>query len=371
MTSVAIDEDPAYRREQLLTLIGNKRALLEPIGEAVRLVERRLGRSRLRILDAFSGSGVVSRLFKAHASFLMTNDLEEYAAAAARSHLANRSEVDLAELTETVRALDAARERRALSRGFIEEMYAPRDDAHIVLGERAFYTRENARRLDDYRRLLDGATPEVRTLLLGPLLSEASIKANTSGVFKGFHKDRRTGIGRFGGSGSNALSRILCPIRLAPPVLSRFECEVEVCREDANAVVRRVRDLDLVYLDPPYNQHPYGSNYFMLNLVARYERPERVSPVSGIPIDWRRSGYNVRSRALPLLRELVHAADAKFLLVSASDEGYVAPEAMRRLLEEVGRVESVRVSHPAFRGARNLRSRPLRLGEHLFLVEKR
>ena len=36
---------------------------------------------------------------------------------------------------------------------------------------------------------------------------------------------------------------------------------------------REYADLDLAYFDPPYNQHPYGSNYFMLNLLVHYRRP--------------------------------------------------------------------------------------------------
>ena len=370
--SVPIEtEEPAFLREQLLTLIGNKRALLGPIGEAVESVKARLGQDRLRILDAFSGSGAVSRLFKASASLLVVNDLEAYAAAAARSHLANRSEVDHASLCDALQTIEEKVERRSQPPGFIECLYAPKDDGRIAPGERVFYTRENARRIDDYRRLLDDLPEAQKMLLLGPLLSEASIKANTSGVFKGFHKDRATGLGRFGGSGSKTLGRITDTIRLRSPVLSRFECEVDVRQEDANESLRKQWGLDLVYLDPPYNQHPYGSNYFMLNLIPAYQRPKKVRPVSGIPCDWRRSGYNTRARALPLLRDLVHTADSKFLLVSSSDEGYIPPEAMRRMLEEVGRVESFGVDHPAFRGSRNLRGRALRVTEHLFLVEKR
>jgi adenine-specific DNA-methyltransferase len=106
----------------------------------------------------------------------------------------------------------------------------------------------------------------MKDLLLGPLLSEASVHANTAGVFKGFYKNRHTGVGQFGGSGSDALTRILGRIVLEVPVLSLFECEYEVFQEDANALVHKLRGLDLAYIDPPYNQHPYGSNYFMLNL---------------------------------------------------------------------------------------------------------
>ena len=45
-------EDPRYLQEQLITYIGNKRALLPFIGRGVDEVKRRLGKRRLRMLDA-------------------------------------------------------------------------------------------------------------------------------------------------------------------------------------------------------------------------------------------------------------------------------------------------------------------------------
>ena len=254
-------DDPDFTTRQLITYLGNKRALLAPIGIALGRVKRRLGRDKLRVLDAFAGSGVVSRYLKASAAYLACNDLEEYAAVVGRCFLANRSGVDEPALQVLVAALNARVAAERMPAGFFQELYAPRDDANIAAAERVFYTAENARRLDDYRRLIDLAPPAFRDLLLGPLLGLASVHANTAGVFKGFYKDRATGLGRFGGSGADALVRIRGRIELAVPVLSRFECEVDVFQEDANAVARRVKGLDLAYLDPPYNQHPYGSRY--------------------------------------------------------------------------------------------------------------
>lgn len=370
-TPKVLGEDPDYLSRQLITYIGNKRALLGHIGAAVVRVKERLGKERLRILDAFAGSGVVSRFFKGHAAYLASNDMEDFAAVVARCYLRNRSTVNMDELREVVQDLNRRVDDPAFEPGFIEELYAPRDEDHITKEDRVFYTRRNARRLDNYRRLIDTAPADFRDLLLGPLLSEASVHANTAGVFKGFYKDRRTKIGRFGGSNSDALTRILGEIRLEVPVLSQFECEVEVFQEDANQVVRNLPDLDLAYFDPPYNQHPYGSNYFMLNLLVHYKRPERISRVSGIPVDWRRSDYNVRSRFLPRFRDLLHAVDAKFILVSFNSEGFVRPDEMHRLLAELGFVEVIRIPYNTFRGSRNLRSRSIHVTEQLFLVERR
>ncbi len=363
-------EDPEYLSSQIITYIGNKRALLGHIGQVVKDVKRRLGKDRLRVFDVFSGSGIVSRYLKAHASSIVSNDIEDYAAIVGRCYLRNRSTVDLPALSEIVDEMNRRVEEEPFQTGFIEELYAPRDEDHITREDRVFYTRDNARRLDGYRRLIDTTPEDVRELLLAPLLSQASVHSNTAGVFKGFYKNRETKIGQFGGTGSDALVRIKGKIVLEPPVLSRFECDYEVLQEDANGAARRVGDLDLAYIDPPYNQHPYGSNYFMLNLLVRYERPEKISRVSGIPAEWQRSGYNVRAKSLPLMRDLLHALDARYLLVSFNNEGFIATDEMRALLEEVGRVEVLETPYNAFRGSRNFNNRPIHVTEQLFLVER-
>ena len=77
----------------------------------------------------------------------------------------------------------------------------------------------------------------------------------------------------------------------------------------------------------------------MLNLIANYRPPAEISAVAGIPTDWQRSGYNVRSRSLPLLRDLAEALDSRFLLVSYNDEGFIAPAEMRAMLGRLGTVD--------------------------------
>jgi len=366
-----IAEDSSYLSDQLITYIGNKRSLLGKISSAIERVKRRLNKDRLRCFDVFSGSGVVSRLLKSHSSFLVSNDLEDYAAIIARCYLANRSDVDTDALGNIVDDLNARVLIEPLPRGFIEEMYSPHDEACITKDDRVFYTKNNARRLDNYRRMIEEAPQDMRDFLLAPLLSEASIHANTAGVFKGFYKNRHTKTGQFGGSGSDALLRIMGDITLDVPVFSNFECEYEVVQGDANIVARHVSDLDLAYLDPPYNQHPYGSNYFMLNLLASYDRPRQISRVSGIPTDWRRSGYNVRAESLRLMTDLVQHIDARFLLISFNNEGFISPAAMRAMLDEVGSVEVVEMQYNAFRGSRSFQKRSIHVTEHLFLVERR
>lgn len=363
-------EDTRFLSDQLITYIGNKRSLLKPIGMALDTASERLGRP-MRTLDAFSGSGVVARLMKGYSERLVVNDLEPYAAVLSRCYLANRSDVDVTRIAALCAAFNDEVNDAPSENGFIERLYAPRDDDNVQRGERVFYTRDNARRLDHYARLIHSLDEEIRPFLLGPLLVAASVHANTAGVFKGFYKDKSTGIGRFGGSGEDALNRIKGRIELKPAIFSRFECDVEVLTGDANAVVREIDAVDLAYFDPPYNQHPYGSNYFMLNLLACYQEPTETSEVSGIPTDWQRSGYNVRKRSLELMRDLVKATDSRFLLISFNDEGFIEPSDMNSMLADVGAVTEYQTVYNTFRGSRNLANRKIHVTEHLFLVDRR
>mgnify|MGYP006284121655 CR=1 FL=1 len=365
-----VRENPEYLLGNLVTYLGNKRALLPEIAEALKKVKKRLGKSKLRVLDIFSGSGVVSRFFKGHASWLGANDFEDYARVISSCFLTNRSEIDSSALSGYVRQLNEKVMDNDLPSGFIRELYAPKDQDNITEDDRVFYTVENAVRIDNYRRLLDRLPKKYRTILLAVLLSEASVHANTAGVFKGFYKDRATGKGRYGGSGADALKRIKGRIELNAPVLSRYQCEYAVFQEDANRLASKISDLDLVYVDPPYNQHPYGSNYFMLNLITAYRPPDRISRVSGIPADWKRSDYNVRRKALPVLRDLLKHLDAKFLMISFNNEGFIDSRSMEEMLAELGKVDVARFSYNAFRGSRSFQNRPLHVTEQLFLVEK-
>jgi len=364
-------ELPRYYTDQLLTYIGNKRQLLGPIANAVDTAAERLGKDKLNLFDGFSGSGVVSRLLKSRATCLTTNDFEPYAEIVSRCYLSNRGDVNIERLGQIVDDLNTIVDNEsASSSGFIQRLYSPADDEDIQAGERAFYTNDNARRIDHYRQLIDTVDESLRHLLLGPLLSAASVHANTAGVFKGFYKDKETGIGKFGGSGSDALTRIRGQVRLKPPVLSRFEAEVQVLSEDTNEAVRKLGSLDLAYFDPPYNQHPYGSNYFMLNLITEYVEPIEVSKVSGIPTDWNRSSYNKRHAALTALVDLITNTDAKFILLSFNNEGFVEPSELRSVLSSMGTLDEVEIPYNTFRGSRNLKGRNIHVTEHLYLLER-
>ncbi len=361
-------EDPRFLQEQIITYLGNKRRLLDFIGRAVAQVRGRLGARRLRCFDAFAGSGIVSRYLKQHSDLLYTNDLEDYSRVLSTCYLANRSTVQAADLP-AVHA-DLLRRIAAAPRpGLLAGLYAPQNDSRILPGERVFYTRRNAVYLDTARQCIGELPEHLQPFFLAPLLCEASVHTNTAGIFKGFYKDK-SGLGKFGGRGANALQRILAPISLPLPIFSCFDCEHHVLQSDATAAATTLPELDLAYLDPPYNQHPYGSNYFMLNLLLNYKEPQHLSRVSGIPAGWNRSAYNKRTQVQLALDSLLSALPARFVLISYNSEGFIPLPEMLALLSRHGRVEHMQTDYATFRGCRNLRSRALSVKEYLFLLEK-
>jgi len=368
-TNKPIHEKNEYLTQQLITYIGNKRSLLGFIDNGIRKVQNKLHKNKLKMFDVFSGSGIVARYFKQFSDLLITNDLENYSYVINQCYLSNEDELNILSLREYYQEL-ITKSNKELFNGIISELYAPKNDKNIKSDERVFFTNRNAMFIDTVRQLIEKIPINDQKYFLAPLLSEASIHANTSGVFKGFYKNKETGIGQFGGKNQDALFRITGDINLPFPIFSNFSCETIICNGDSNKIIKTLPEVDIAYLDPPYNQHPYGSNYFMLNLILDYKYPENTSKISGIPEDWNRSAYNKSNHALSALTYLVENINSKYVLISFNSEGFIKINEMKTMLMKFGKLEVLETKHNTFRGSRNLNNREIHVKEYLFFLEK-
>ena len=357
-----------YLKDQIITYIGNKRKILPFIERSL----NQIGIKDYTFLDLFSGSGIVSRLAKVHgAKKIIANDLEYYSMVLNRIFLRNEegNKKEFEEMKEYILS-------KPFWEGWVCENYAPKDDNNIQRGERCFYTRENALLIDSYLESLAELPCEVADMFLAPLIYEASVHTNTSGVFKGFYKNKQ-GIGQFGGEGKNALQRICGKIDPQFPVFCPNETENIIISADASTVVKdtkiveQAKGIDITYIDPPYNQHPYGSNYFMLNAIAKCKCPDEISKVSGIPKDWNRSIYNKRVEGVMQLLKDIENVDSKYVLLSYSSEAYLPIKDMVAELAKIGLITNLQeIDYNVFRGSRNLSNRPKKLQEYLITIRK-
>ncbi|HEX2172131.1 MAG TPA: DNA adenine methylase [Dehalococcoidia bacterium] len=334
-----------YLYHQLIPYLGNKRRLLPWLAEAL----GRTGQVRgATFLDLFAGSGVVSRLAKSLGFRVIANDWEPF------SFWLNQAAIGLNRPPAFDRLDGAERVFDHLNRlppvdGYLARHYCPEDDgAPDPDRERLFFTRANGRRLDAMREQIAeweaaGVIDEAeKAYVLAPLLFTTSYVSNTSGVFKAFHRG-------WGGQTGTAHYRILSRATLRPPVLRDNAQFNRVHQADAAAIAGRAW-ADIVYLDPPYNQHQYGSNYHLLNTLALWDKPPlsprhepgRRGQKSAIRLDWRadrRSAYCSRRTAPEALAGLLDQIDARHIILSYSSEGLIPAEQLLGILSQHGRLQ--------------------------------
>ena len=356
-----------YLSKQLITYIGNKRKLVPHIEREIEIIKEYLNKPQISSFDGFSGSGVVARMLKYHSNILYVNDLEPYSHIINQCYLANPTQ----EIRENVcKMIDELNSLDFSDEGVICKDYAPINTNDIKTDERAFYTRENAQIIDTIRNNISNYPSEYFPFLIAPLLVRASIHTNTSGVFKGFHK--KNGIGCFGGKDEiNTESRITKELVLDKPLFSdqEHDCEVVHYNMDINEVVDSLPHFDVVYLDPPYNQHPYGSNYFMLNIILNNQNKDNISKVSGIPNDWQKSNYNYKKSAKESMEKLLNNIKASFIVISYNNEGIISKEELIELFIKLEYDYKLKeIEYQTYRGSRNLRDRNNKVFEYLWIL---
>ncbi len=381
LTDAAVRE---YLQSQLIAYIGNKRALLSFLGEVFVSLDRR--HAVRTFLDPFAGSGSVSRLAKALGFEVHASDWEFYSWIVNCCHVAcDRSELDGLYAGDGGIAAALAKLQAEGDPGpaYVSRHFAPARTAGADYRvERLFYTRENALFIDRVRNRIEERYPgwelperalKEKAILTALLLHQAATHANTSGVFKAYHKG-------FGGHSGDALGRIMAPMSLRPPVLFDGRHRCTASRNEAQEFTAG-RSADLVYLDPPYNIHQYGSNYFMLNTIALWDRPEvpaergddgRLCEKAGIRKDWKltRSPYCSRGSALPALSALLDTVDARYVVLSYNTEGIIPFEELVEMLSRQGHVDLFGSDYTVYRGGKQSLSRKTSNVEFALVVER-
>ncbi len=321
----------AFVFHQLIPYLGNKRQLLDLIGDAIDATG--VVASRATFVDAFSGSGVVARYAKQRGFAVVANDTAPFARVVATAAIVCSTPPALPALGGYERAV-AALDALPGEDGWVTRTLCPADDDEPDPSrERLFYRRATGRRIDAIRAAIDAwrqrgwCDDAAACCLLAPLLYQACWLANTSGVFKGFHAG-------WGGSNGTALHRILAELRLRP---ARFLDNGRVHRVLAADALELHRELagapepaDVVYLDPPYNQHPYASNYHVLDSLVLWDRLELPPPTrrgwkAAIRADWRerKSPFNDRAAAPAAFARLLATIGGRHVLISYSTDGIV------------------------------------------------
>ena len=124
--------------------MGNKRKFLPTILNIVNNIEKDLGR-RLSIADGFSGTGIVSRLFKTKAHTLYVNDIAGYSETLNKCYLANLNDIDKKRINIIINQINVLinRDKSVDYKPWISKHWAPKDDENIKIDERVYFTEKN------------------------------------------------------------------------------------------------------------------------------------------------------------------------------------------------------------------------------------
>jgi adenine-specific DNA-methyltransferase len=140
-------------------------------------------------------------------------------------------------------------------------------------------------------------------------------------------------------------------LRLPNVVARARNGQCKAIQADAIETVRSV-DSDILYLDPPYNQHSYLSNYHIWESLVLWDKPE-VYGIACKRLDCRerKSEFNLKPKFWGAFSEIVRAARARLIVVSFNNEGYAARSDMERLLAERGDVFVLATDYKRYVGA--------------------
>jgi len=350
----------AFAFSQLIPYIGNKRKLLPLIIDGL----RETGLQNGKFLDMFSGSTVVARMAKEFGFQTFVNDWEPYAWHLNRCFITLNKEPEFSMLGGADKVFDILNNIHP-KEDWVTTYLCPDDDDNPDLSrERLFFTRENGMLIDAMRCQIqewysDGQIDsDELSYLIAPLLYSASYVSNTSGLFNAFHAG-------FGGGTKTGLNKSKSCIALQKPILFDNKKQNVAFCQDALTLAYDLRDanLDVVYLDPPYNQHSYGSNYHVLNSIALWDKPETPEYISSgrksaIRTDWqdsRRSEYNSTKTSSMAYDELINSIQSRYMLVSYSTEGNIP---LYDLLSSSGSVGSLKCVMEPYQRYRVSKQRP-------------
>tara|TARA_B100000900_G_scaffold413533_1_gene437757 strand:+ start:580 stop:1836 length:1257 start_codon:yes stop_codon:yes gene_type:complete len=357
LRDTAARDTDEYVFSQLIPYIGNKRKLLDIIHQAIDITGVKGG----SFVDLFSGSTVVARFAKKLGFRVLSNDWEPYSEQIAIGTIVNNKTPNFSQLGGCEIVFKLLNDVKPIE-GYVTNHLCPEDDENLNHAEdRLFFMRKNGMKIDAMRELIsswicDGKiTSEEFGYLMASFVYSVSYVSNTSGVFKGFHRG-------WGGSNGTAQYRICSDIELRPALTFDNGMNNLSTREDAGKLVLELTNIlgeipDIVYLDPPYNQHPYGSNYHVLNTVTLWDKPNFPKKItrgtkSAIRLDWRterRSAYNSQRKATQEFQELIENITAKFILTSYSTEGNIPLLEMMKILGRKGSLRIVKREYVRYR----------------------
>lgn len=334
-----------------MRFIGNKEKLLDRIFQTIKNTDIEAD----SFCDFFSGTSNVGRYFKEKGYQVTSSDLLFFSYCLQRAYIKNNTEPTFKKLLdnidinrsqllpspfETVRSyLNSLKGKK----GFVYKNYTEEGtkDSEFT---RKYFTPQNGMKIDAIRIEIERWRSEKIInedeyyILLATLIESVPFFANISGVYAAFLK--------------NYDPRALKEFELKPIKFYRSNLDHKVYNQNSMNLVNDI-DVDILYLDPPYNSRQYAPNYHLLETIALYDSP-LIKGVSGMrEYSEKKSDFCNANTALDALDLIAKNSKYKCLILSYNSEGIMKEADIINLLKKYGKVRLENIDYLRFKSNNN------------------
>jgi len=274
------------------------------------------------VVDIFSGSSRVGHALKREGYRVISNDLGQFAHVIAIGlvQASDSRRDDASSLIEELNKLEG-------KVGYFTETFC---------NNARFFQPKNGMKVDRIREeieLLD-VDFEMKCVLLTSLIEAADRVDSTVGLQATFLREWAP--------------RSFRDLVMKVPDLLQDHGDIKcvALNEDALELASRVK-ADVVYVDPPYNQHSYANNYHIWDTLVKWDHPQHKGKACRrIDVSQNKSVFNDKKRAVGAMRDLVSALDVPYIIVSFNDRGFISTDEITEILRERGDVHTENIDHP-------------------------
>jgi adenine-specific DNA-methyltransferase len=291
----------------VIKYLGSKRRLIPVLSQICAASGARTA------VDLFTGTTRVAQAFKAQGLAVTALDSARYAHVFAQTYIAtDAATADVGALTAAVAHLNGLPGRP----GYVHDTFC---------SEARFFQPFNGARIDAVRDAIESeyAGSPLYPLLLTSLIEAADRVDSTTGVQMAYVKQWAPRSAR--------------PLTLRVPEL--LPGGGRAVLGDALELTPTLGPFDLAYVDPPYNQHRYFTNYHVWETLVAWDAPEAYG-VARKRIDSRdpstRSAFNSKRTMPDALRRVVRDLDCRLLVLSYNDEAWLNAEELEAVCREGG-----------------------------------
>lgn len=335
-----------------MRFLGNKEDLKEEIENF--LFEVGLQDKNLTLFDAFCGMGSVSDHLKGSYK-IISNDLLKCCSIYTQAKL-NAEKCKFKKLGYD--PIEFLNKSKKIKKGFFYKNYSPANS------KRMYFSEINAGRIDFFRHTIESwkensqLTKNEYFFLLACLMESVSKVSNTAGVYGAFLKKWD--------------SRAKKPIKF---IEIPFNKQTAHSSKNLNSRIEEIIDkveCDIIYLDPPYTQNQYGTQYHLLETLILDDSPP-ISEITGSrPVTPMRSNFSVDTKAQVLFEEIIAKTKARYILFSFSSDGFYSEKFIESVFKRYGKENTYKVKKINYKQYQNFKSKKKESHkEFLFFVEKK